>query len=184
MNHSIDHYADLLAASHQHLRSHNCGAYPFGDGVALTLLASAVGAKRIIELGTALGYTACCFARGSTKALIDTIEMDAEHVTIARANIAAQGFSSRITIHQGIFDAVLPNLESDVYDIAFFDGFEPHMAYFNHLTRILKKGGMLITANLGLGGDTTKCRDILMGSDAWISHLLIEDGKTAVSIKL
>ena len=64
-------------------------------------------ARRIIELGTALGYTACWFANGAPDAHIDTIDFDPEHVRLARANIEAAGFSKRVTLHEGAFDDVL-----------------------------------------------------------------------------
>ena len=183
-NHSTNTLAQLLEDSYNHRRAHGCGAYPFSDGVALSILAATSRAERIIELGTAIGYTACCFAYGSRRARIDTVEMDAEHIKLARANIAAHDFSERISVHQGRFEAVLPQLETDSYDIAFFDGFEPRMSYFEDLTRLLKQGGLMITANLGLGGDAAKCREILMQSNEWLTHMMIENGKTAVSVKL
>ena len=92
-------FAAILVQTDVHRQSHGCWAYPFGDGPTLGVLAAATGAERILELGTALGYTACWFAHGSPGARIDTIERDAKHVCMARANIAERGFADRIEVH-------------------------------------------------------------------------------------
>ncbi len=54
----------------------------------------AANARRILELGTALGYTALSFASGAPDATVDTVERDPEHVQLARDNIAAAAHGS------------------------------------------------------------------------------------------
>ncbi|MBV8745916.1 MAG: hypothetical protein JO134_12835, partial [Xanthobacteraceae bacterium] len=82
---SGDPFASIRTATLAHLRKHGCGCYPFFDGSLLGVIAGAAGAQRIVELGTALGYTACWFAHGAPDAQIDTIDFDPEHVRLARA---------------------------------------------------------------------------------------------------
>jgi hypothetical protein len=72
----------------QHRARQRCHAYPYRHGVLLGTLAAAVQARRILELGTALGYTALSFAHGAANSMVDTIERDPEHVELARENIA------------------------------------------------------------------------------------------------
>ncbi len=147
------------------------------------VLAAAAGARRILELGTALGYTACWFAYGSAAAAVDSIERDAEHVRLARANIGARGFADRITVHQGDFDAVLPTLAPG-YDIAFFDGYAPSPGRLRQLEQMLRPGGMLISANLALAGDDSRhCIDTLCDPSRWLTSFMVENGETAVSIR-
>src|SRR5580700_4237470 len=78
---------------------------------------AATDARRILELGTALGYTALSFASGAPDSTVDTIERDPEHVQLARDNITATRLDHRITIHEGDFAAVLPTLDPG-YDVS------------------------------------------------------------------
>src|ERR1700689_1363902 len=103
---------------------HGCGAYPYDNGPLLAALAAAANARRILELGTALGYTALSFASGAPDSTVDTIERDSEHVQLARDNITAARLDHRIPIHEGDFATVLPTLDPG-YDVAFFDGHTP-----------------------------------------------------------
>ena len=178
-----DPFVAILAQTEAHRRVHGCWAFPFGDGPALGVLAAAVAAKRILELGTALGYTACWFAHGSAQAHVDTIERDAEHVRLARANIADAGHSDRIQVHHGDFDAVLPTLKPE-YDVAFFDGYSPTLSDLARLRCLLRSGGLLISANLDLGGDGDAVRESLNGSSRWMTSFVAEAGRTAVSVKV
>jgi predicted O-methyltransferase YrrM len=178
-----DPFAKVRDATLKHRAKHGCGAYPYDNGPLLGVIAAAAGAKRILELGCALGYTALSFAHGAPKARIDTIERDPEHVRLARENIAAAGFDKRIIVHEGDFAKVLPTLDPG-YDLAFFDGQLPVPALHKSLHGLLKTGGVLITANLNHGGSADAVHDALFDGTAWRSALVDEDGETAISVKL
>src|ERR1700733_5213804 len=98
-----DPYAKVRAATDTHRARHGCSAYPYDNGPLLATLAAVANARRILELGTALGYTALSFASGAPDATVDTIERDPEHAQLARDNIAAAGLDHRITVHEGDF---------------------------------------------------------------------------------
>lgn len=148
--HFADPFADLQGATRLHRAEHGCEAYTFEDGPALTRLASEWLPMRILELGTALGYSACCLAHGSPQAQVDTIEGDGEHARLAQAYIAQRGLSARISVHHGQFDTVLARLLSG-YDMVFFDGYAPPLDILLPLRRLLADGGLLICSNLQLG---------------------------------
>ena len=114
---------------------------------------------------------------------IDTVERDPEHVRLARENIVAEGFEKRITVHEGDFAKVLPRLDPG-YDVAFFDGHSPVPALHKTLHKLLKTGGVLITANLNHGGTADDVRAALFDGKTWQSALVDEDGETAISVKL
>src|ERR1700744_6080867 len=105
---AADPFAKVKAATDAHRGRHGCGAYPYDNGPLLAALAAAADARRILELGTALGYTAMSFASGAPDATVDTIERDPEHVRLARENIAGAALDHRITVHEGEFAAILP----------------------------------------------------------------------------
>src|ERR1700744_6105731 len=178
-----DPFAKIRTATDSHRGRHGCGAFPYGNGPLLPALAGVANARRILELGTALGYTALSFASGARDATVDTVERDPDHVQLARDNIAAAGMDHRITVHEGDFAAVLPTLDPG-YDVAFFDGNTPAPALHKALRGLLRTGGTLITANLNHGGTADAVRKALFDAKTWRSALVDEGGETAISVKL
>src|SRR6202042_1981271 len=139
---AADPFAKIRTATDAHRAKHGCGTYPYNNGPLLAALAGAANARRILELGTALGYTALSFASGAPDATVDTIERDPEHVRLARENIAAASLDHRITVHEGDFATILPTLDPG-YDVAFFDGHTPSPALHKALRGLLRTGGTL-----------------------------------------
>ena len=180
---SADPFAEVRKATDQHRARHGCGAYPYRNGPLLSALAAAAHARRIVELGTALGYTAMSFAYGAPDSTVDTVERDPEHVTLAREKIAAAALDHRITVHEGDFARVLPTLDPG-YDLAFFDGSTPVPALHTSLRKLLRTGGLLITANLTHGGTADAVHKALFDGKSWRSALIDESGETAISVKL
>ena len=179
-----DPHPMLQAATRVHRREHGCGAYPFEDGGGLAAISRTFQPARILELGTALGYTACCLASGAPGALVDTIEGDPEHVDIARRNIAHANLSDRITVHLGDFARVLPTL-GGTYDLAFFDGFAPTLELLRSLTALLPAGGVFVCANLDLASpqDSRRMKSLFADVSAWRLHASLEGGGTTAWVK-
>ncbi len=174
-----DAFADVQAATRRHRKSHGCGAYTYGDGSLPATVAAAVGARRIVEVGTALGYTALSMAHGAPAAHVDTVEMDADHVRLAREQIAAHGLGERVTVHPGAAEEVLPSLDAGAYDVAFFDGFTPTAEVMGALRRLLRPGGTLIAGNLILG-PSRAVTDDLADPRRWRTFTF---GETAIAVK-
>jgi predicted O-methyltransferase YrrM len=175
-----DPFAKIRNATDAHRARHGCSAFPYSNGPLLAALAGAANARRILELGTALGYTALSFASGVRDATVSTVARDPDHVALARENIAAAGLDHRITVHEGEFSSVLPTLDPG-YDVAFFDGGAPVR---RSPRRALCKAGTLITANLNHGGTADTVRKALFEGKTWRSALVDEKGETAISVKL
>jgi predicted O-methyltransferase YrrM len=180
---SSDPFAAVRETTLKHRAKHGCGAYPYSNGPLLSTIAAAAGARRILELGCALGYTSLSFAHGAPKAKIDTIERDSEHIRLARENFRAAGVEKRVTVHEGDFAKVLPLLQAG-YDVAFFDGNTPVPALHQALHGLLRIGGVLVTANLNHGGTADAVHATLFDGRTWQSTLIDEDGETAISVKL
>lgn len=136
-------FEHIQQATRAHRRTHGCHAYTYSDGAALTVLAADVGARRVLELGTALGYTACCLAAAGPSVFVDTIEKDPIHVALARENIAQTGLSERVAVHEGDFYEVLRGLTAG-YDLAFFDGIAPEPRLIAGLSSLLVPGGTFV----------------------------------------
>jgi len=178
----FDPFAAVREATLEHRVEHGCGAYPYDNGALLGALAAAANARRFLELGTALGYTAQWFAKGAPDAVIDTIERDGEHVRLARANVEAHGMAGHIVVHEGDFAAVMRGLDPG-YDTAFFDGSAPSRPLLKEMRRLLRARGLLISANLTHTGAEAYLAG-LQDKKSWLTAFIDEEHETALSIKL
>lgn len=105
--------------------------------------------KKILELGTAIGYSSI-FMNLSSKgeSLITTIERDDKMIEIAQNNIEKYGFKDKINIIQGDCLEVLKNLE-DKYDLIFMDAGKGHYNEFlSYCLKLLNKEGIIIADNV------------------------------------
>jgi predicted O-methyltransferase YrrM len=142
-----DRYGWVQRATRAHRAAHGCGAYTFDDGTTLTALAHATQASTVLELGTAAGYTACCWAHHG--AAVDTIDHDRSHAELAAAHVARAKPAGRIRpLHGDFFDVLATPLGA--YDVVFFDGFAPDGHLLDALIRHIAPGGLLVTTNLVL----------------------------------
>lgn len=125
----------------------------------IEVLVKGLKPKRILEIGTAIGYSSIMYANAAGKdTVIDTIEIDSETAFVAQENITKAGLNSQINILIGDAIEVLPWL-NDQYDLVFLDG--PKGQYSKLLPdclRVLKTGGMLITDNIFYRGMVT-CKE-------------------------
>lgn len=182
---TTDPFAALQAATRANRRATHSDAYTFEDGPALTQVAASSGAVRMLELGTALGYTACCLAAARLDASVDTIESDPLRASLARDNIATAGLADRVTVHLGDFMAVLSKLTRG-YGLVFFDGYAPDVSMLKTIMDQLLPGGTLVCANLGLVGFSERRALLSMLDDPslFTKHPPIEKGGTVVRRRL
>ena len=105
--------------------------------------------KRILEIGTAVGYSAACFAKYTDETcIIDTIEIDEERAKEAIENVKNIGFSDRINIMLGNAVEILPTL-SEEYDIVFIDAAKSKYSIFlEEGIRLIKDGGIILADNV------------------------------------
>lgn len=90
------------------------------EGELLYLLVKIAGAKRILELGTATGYSGIWLLRGTKGGSLTTYEMDHERAERARANFAAAGFGKQALVLEENAKDGLENLEGR-FDVCFID---------------------------------------------------------------
>ena len=105
--------------------------------------------KRILEIGTAVGYSASCFAKASDEdCLIYTIELDEERAKQAVENINNIGFSSRINVIVGNAVEILPTINNS-YDIIFIDANKGKYPFFlQEGIRLCKDKGLILADNI------------------------------------
>ncbi len=105
--------------------------------------------KRILEIGTAVGYSAICFLKASNgEAYIDTIELDVERAKEAINNINNMGLQKNIHVIIGNAVEVLPTLK-DEYDIIFIDAAKgKYPVFLEQAIRLIKPNGLILADNV------------------------------------
>lgn len=108
--------------------------------------------ERVLEIGTAIGFSSINFARVAPQVHVTTIELDETRYQTALKNIADNNLSDRITCYLGDAGSWTPP-QDETYDLIFIDG--PKAQYINHFERFspfLAPGGAIITDNLSFHG--------------------------------
>lgn len=126
-------------------------------GRFLHILARASRAKRVLEIGTAIGYSAIWFglAVKQHKGTVITIEIDEDTAREARRNIAKAGLQRTIEVIKGNGIQVIPKLKG-MFDIIFIDDSkENYPKYLEMCIDRLNKNGLLIADNALWGGEVT-----------------------------
>ncbi len=115
--------------------------------------------RRILEVGTATGFSALLMAEYSEEdAVITTIEKYEKRIPIAKENIAKSEFGNKITLMEGDATEILPTLVGR-YDFIFMDAAKGQYIHFlPEVMRLLEDGGMLITDNVLQDGDVMESR--------------------------
>ena len=105
--------------------------------------------KRILEIGTAVGYSAICFSEYLEKdGIIDTIERDDERIKQANDNIKRLGLENQIHIHGGDAVEILPTL-TEKYDVIFIDAAKGKYPFFlKESDRLLNPQGIIFADNI------------------------------------
>ena len=105
--------------------------------------------KRILEIGTAIGFSALCFSKFlPDEGRIDTIEIESLRVEQAEANIEKVGVQDKIRVMEGDALDILPYLQ-EKYDFVFIDAAKgKYNEFFEHALRLCKKGGYIIADNV------------------------------------
>lgn len=91
--------------------------------------------KRILEIGTAIGFSALLMATANDDAIIDTVEKDTKRFERAKKAIEDANMTERINCISGDADNVISELSAN-YDFVYLDG--PKGQYLNHLKKIEK----------------------------------------------
>jgi len=189
---AADRFRHIAEKYGSHRSAHGCyDVYPYPNGPLLGALAASHCPRRLLEVGCGLGYSALWLAFGAgTGALVDTIEVSDEHAQIAQEHFRSEGLGDRIKVLNGRASSVLPGLK-DAYDLIFFDT-DPaeSLPGLDHFERLLKPGGLLISANLFLGqfapdlpglDKAAAYRMRILDAKRWLTAYLA-DG-TAISIR-
>ena len=118
-------------------------------GKFLELFINILNPSRILELGTAIGYSSILMSKcAGAKSKITTIERDKKMVEMANRNISMYGLNEKIEVLQGDCLEILESI-SEKYDMIFMDAGKGHYKDFlPHCIRLLSKNGVIISDNV------------------------------------
>lgn len=125
------------------------------QGAFMTLLARAVAAREILEVGTFTGYSAICLARGlAPGGRLLCCEISEEYAEIAARNLERAGVADRVEIRVGPALETLRSLpERGLFDMAFVDAEKTgYVDYYEESLSRLRPGGLLLLDNVLAGG--------------------------------
>jgi predicted O-methyltransferase YrrM len=120
----------------------------------LKLLLAMTRPMRILEVGTAVGFSSILMAEyGPSDCEIVTIENYDKRIPIARKNFERAGKESQITLLEGDAADILPSLDA-TFDLIFMDAAKGQYIHFMpDIMRLLKMGGTLVSDNVLQDGD-------------------------------
>jgi predicted O-methyltransferase YrrM len=173
---AVDRYiVDLLVPSSPALQatleaSARAGLPPISvapnQGKLLQLLARVMGARHILEIGTLGGYSTIWLAQALPPGgSLVTLEADAHHAAVARANIERAGFGAVVELREGRALDLLPTLAAEgrcPFDLVFIDADKPNSAeYFRWALKLARRGSLIIADNVVRDGAIIDpdCRD-------------------------
>jgi len=123
------------------------------QGKLLHLLARALGAHRILELGTLGGYSTIWLGRAlPPSGRLVTLEADPRYAELARANIARAGLAELVELRVGPALETLPVLAAeapDPFDLVFIDADKKSTPeYFEWALELTRPGSVIVTDNV------------------------------------
>jgi predicted O-methyltransferase YrrM len=136
-------------------------------GALLRLLATTIAARRILEIGTAIGYSGIWLG-GALPAdgMLVTLEVDPARGRSARENFARAGLSRQASVVIGDAQRTLTKVAGP-FDLIFQDGDKQQYApLLPRLIEVLRPGGLLVTDNVLWGGDVVPAFSSAKNRDA------------------
>lgn len=133
-------------------RAEELGCVPVSPGVgaALRLLAAALSARSVVEIGTGAGVSGLWLLRGMpADGVLTTIDVEPEHQRAAREAFGEAGIATnRARLISGRALDVLPRLTDGVYDLVLCDAAKPEYEdYLDQALRLLRPGGVVAFDN-------------------------------------
>ena len=137
-------------------RSENIPVIPHETVAYFRLLLESLQPEKILEIGTAIGFSALLMAEYTPQAQITTIDRNPEMIELAKANFAKYDSRQQITLLEGDAVDLLETLEGS-YDLVFMDSAKSKYVVF--LPQVLKRlnpGGLVLIDDVFQGGDVAK----------------------------
>jgi len=150
---------ELILEMEQYASAHNV---PIIEKESITFIMKYIkthNIKNILEIGSAIGYSAILMASTSPDVVVTTIERDNTRYMECLKNVKKCGFDQKINV---VFqDALEVNLTGVSYDMIFIDAAKgQYTKFFEKFKYFLNDGGVIITDNLKFHGNVGKSKEI------------------------
>ena len=177
------------------VRSEAAGLVPHSvsptQGAFLSILARAMGAKRILEVGTLGGYSTIWLARAVGEGgQVVTLEVDEATARVARENLEAAGLASVTDLRLGPARDTLDRMIADgaaPFDLVFIDADKPNNpAYLERALKLSRPGTVIIGDNVVRGGavaDASSVDPKVQGVRAYLDMLGEAPNLTSTAIQ-
>lgn len=121
----------------------------FYQGRLLAMLSKMICPRRILEIGTYVGYSTLCLAEGLTaNGKIITLDIQPETNKVAKNFWAKSGFDAQIESYLGDASDIIPKID-EIFDLVFIDADKPNYHnYFELAFTKLRIGGIIIADNV------------------------------------
>lgn len=130
--------------------------------------------RKILEVGTAIGFSALLMSEYAPDAHITTIENYDKRIPIAKANFEKYGKTDRIDLLEGDAMEILPTLKES-YDFIFMDAAKgQYINYLPEIMRLLSSGGLLVSDNVLQDGNIIESKFAVVRRDRTI-HTRMRD---------
>ena len=135
-------------------RADNSMLSGFYQGRLLSIFSKMINPRRILEIGTYVGYSTLCLAEGlSEDGKIITLDIQPETNRVAKEFWAKSGLNDKIESHLGDALEIIPNI-NEIYDLIFIDADKPNYHnYFELVFPKLRIGGFIIADNVLWSGN-------------------------------
>lgn len=150
----VSSFKNLHDLSNAHRLEHGeatCSVYPDRASKApiWAFLATVLKARRFLEIGCGLGYTAALMAEAAgSGGRVDAIEKEPLHTRIARLELARLGFGGIVNVIEGDATSLLRDF-GEPYDVVHLDTeADQYEGWLPDLVRLVKPQGMLVTSNI------------------------------------
>jgi predicted O-methyltransferase YrrM len=161
------------------------------QGKLLQLLALAVRARRILEIGTLGGYSTINMARAlPVGGRLISLEVNAKHAKVARSNIARSGLGCMVKVHVGPALKSLAKLHAEgveSFDMIFIDADKPNnSAYLQWALKLSHLGTLIVCDNVVRDGELVDARSkdpAVIGSRMLFETLAAEPRVSATALQ-
>lgn len=119
------------------------------QGRILKMFAQMIRPRKVLEIGTFVGYSALCFAEAlEQNGEIHTIEIDDELEDFIRSNFSKSEHKDKIKLHIGDAAKIIGEFNADTFDLVFIDADKKlYWEYFEMVLSRVKSGGFIIVDN-------------------------------------
>ena len=127
------------------------------QGTFLTMLSKMIKPKRILEVGTFVGYSAICLAKGLEEGgVLHTIEKREEDAELSKQYIERSKYKDNIVVHTGDASTIIDTLKED-WDLIFIDADKTgYLSYYQQLIETVRPGTWFVFDNVLFHGEVLK----------------------------